>query len=199
MSAVTRWKPRRVFCTEQPNPPEGPGVEHVVKFRQGKAGTGALTSEVVCGWLLKAGSVPVLDGRLVHASDRFAASCKTKAEIPYPIEAGLHFGTVWRPDLQAGPPLRIEDLASPQELVDLWVFDSWFCTTDRSVYGNILLSHAGGGKYHLVAADQSDGFGGARRLADGSWKKYWDEACPRAPPLSYAISYQQGTILPRNR
>lgn len=189
MSTVSRWKPRRVFCSERQNQSEFPAVEHVVKFRQGKAGTGALISEVVCGQLLRAGDVLVLDARLVYASEGFAASCKTKEEIPYIIDAGLHFGTIWRPDLQAGPPLRIEELANPQELVDLWVFDCWFCTTDRSVYGNILLEHIGGGKYHLVAADQSDGFGGAGRLADGSWKK-----CLQEPKAAETLNFLDRAI-----
>jgi hypothetical protein len=172
MSAVTRWKPRRVYCSNELNPTEGSGVEeYVVKFRQGKPGTAAVISEVVGGQLLRAGDMPVLEARLVSASKAFARSCKAKSEIPYPVQPGLHFGTVWRADLQAGPPQRIEQLADPQELVNLWAFDSWLCTTDREVYGNILLQHRGGDRYALIAADQSDCFGGAGAFADGTWKK----------------------------
>ena len=68
MSRLTRWKPRRVYCTEDANHRDEPGIEHVVKFRQGKIGAAALISEVVCGGLLAAGGVPALDGRLVSVS-----------------------------------------------------------------------------------------------------------------------------------
>lgn len=96
MSRLTRWKPRRVYCTEDANHRDEPGIEHVVKFRQGKIGAAALISEVLCGGLLAAGGVPALDVRLVAVSPQFAASCATKTEIPYVIQAGLHFGTVLR-------------------------------------------------------------------------------------------------------
>ncbi len=34
MSRLTRWKPRRVYCTDDANHRDEPGVEHVVKFRE---------------------------------------------------------------------------------------------------------------------------------------------------------------------
>ena len=169
MSRLTRWKPRRVYCAEDANHRDEPGIEHVVKFRQGKIGAAALISEVLCGGLLAAGGVPALDGRLVAVSPHFAASCATKTEIPYVIQAGLHFGTVLRPDVENGPPFRIDDLADPQELVDLWAFDSWLCNIDRELEGNILLALSPDGRFRLVAADQSDCLGGSGRFADGSW------------------------------
>lgn len=136
MSRVACWKPRRVFCTEQPDHRDEPGVEYVVKFRQGPVGTAALISEVLCGSLLAAGGIAVLEGVLVAVSGQFAASYATKVEIPFAIDEGLHFGTVLRMDVENGPPLRIDDLAQPRELVDLWAFDSWLCNIDRELDGN---------------------------------------------------------------
>ena len=178
MSKVTRWKPRRVYCTEQGNHRDEPGVEHVVKFRQGMIGTAALISEVVCGCLLAAGGLPALEGRLVAVSPQFAASYATKIEIPYKIEPGLHFGTVLRFDVENGPPLRVGDLIDPQELVDLWAFDSWLCNIDRELEGNTLLMTSAGGRFRLIAADHSDCFGGAGRLADGSWSSVLENSAP---------------------
>jgi len=184
MSRVTRWKPRRVYCTEEENHRDEPGVEHVVKFRQGKVGTAALISEILSGSLLQAGGLSVLEGRLVSVSSRFAASCATKTEIPYAIEAGLHFGTLLRFDVENGPPLRIDHLAEPQELVDLWAFDSWLCNIDRELEGNTLLTLAPDGRFHLIAADQSDCLGGSGRFADGSWSKVIASPAP-APTLPF--------------
>ena len=69
------------------------------------------------------------------------------------------------------PPLKIDDLADPQELLDLWAFDSWLCYIDRVAEGNILLTLGEAAKFHLIAADQSDCFGGAARFASGEWKQ----------------------------
>jgi len=35
--------------------------------------------------------------------------------------------------MENGPPLRVSDLIEPQELVDLWAFDSWLCNIDREL------------------------------------------------------------------
>lgn len=69
-------------------------------------------------------------------------------------------------------------LAESQELLDIWAFDSWFCNIDRKTDGNTLLALAAGGKFHLIAADQSDCFGGAGRFADGTWRKVLNEDRP---------------------
>jgi hypothetical protein len=171
MSVLTRWKPRKVYCTVQADHGDQPGTEHVVKFRQGKPGTAAVISEVVATQLLAAGGVPVLDGRLIDASPGFAASYLGKMDVSYSIVAGLHYGTVLRHDVENGPPTAIGDLDDPEEVLDLWVFDSWLCTTDRILEGNVLMTPVSSTKVRLIAADQSDCFGGAGRLADGSWKK----------------------------
>ena len=68
-----------------------------------------------------------------------------------------------------GCSFRIDDLADPQELVDLWAFGSWLCNIDRELEGNILLALSPDGRFRLVAADQSDCLGGSGRFADGSW------------------------------
>lgn len=171
MATLTRWQPRRIACTEHPDHRDRPGVLHVVKFRQAKPeGAAALISELLCTQLLAAGGVLVLDARIVEVSRQFAASCVTKPEIPYTIEPGRHFGTVLCQDVDDGPPLDIDVVANPQDVVDIWAFDSWFCNIDRNTHGNTLLTPERGGRFRLIAADQSDCFGGATRFADGSWR-----------------------------
>ena len=178
MSRRTRWRPRRVLCTELADHSDKPGVTYVVKFRQGRVGTAALISELVCTKLLAAGGVLVLDPRLVHVSREFAASYVTKAEIPYTIEVGLHFGTVLLSAVEDGPPPNVEVVAEPQDVVDIWAFDSWFCNIDRNNHGNLLLSGGEHGRFRLIAADQSDCFCGAGYFADGSWRKKFETSRP---------------------
>jgi len=120
---------------------------------------------------LSAAAIPTLDRRLVAVSREFSISCQSKQEIPYTVEHGLHFGSVLLRNAESGPPHRIESLQNPQEIVDLWVFDSWVCNIDRATEGNTLLSLGDGGRFHVIACDQSDCFGGAARMADGSWKR----------------------------
>jgi hypothetical protein len=189
---LSRWQPRLVFCTEHADFRDRPGVRHVVKFARGPAGTAALISEVVAGHLLQAGGLAVLERRLVEVGPIFASSFNSKPDRPYEIEPGLHFGTVFLPDVVDGPPPNHDTLADPRELVDLWVFDSWLCTTDRTVRGNVLL-RAQGQKAYLIAADHSDCFGGAGRFADGTWRSVLDndKAAESTPFLPTAI-FQTG-------
>jgi hypothetical protein len=189
MSILTRWKPRRVFCTTQADHADKPGIEYVVKFRQDKAGTAALISEIIGTRLLAAGGVRVLDSRLVLASDEFASSYQGKNDVSYLVSAGLHYGTILRQDVENGPPLRREDLAEPCDLLAIWAFDSWLCTTDRKSEGNLLLVPASARQFHLIAADQSDCFGGAGRFADGSWKQVLTER-----GAAESVSFWQGVV-----
>jgi hypothetical protein len=190
MGVLSRWRPRRVFCTERADHADRPGTLHVAKFRQGPVGTAALICEVVCGHLLQAGGLRVLERRLVSVSVGFALAFNVNPDRPYEIDPGLHFGTVLRTDVVDGPPLNLADLADPQELLDIWAFDSLFCTTDRTVTGNLLLEYDGAGKAHLIAADQSDGFGGAGRFADGSWRTVLN-----ASKAAETVPFYQAAIL----
>jgi hypothetical protein len=190
MSLLSRWQPRRVFCTEHADHADRPGTLHVVKFRRGPVGTAALISEVVCGHLLEEGGLRVLDRRLVEVSDGLARAFNVNPDRPYEIEPGLHFGTVLRSDVVDGPPLELAELADPQELLDVWAFDTLFCTTDRAVTGNLLLEHDAAGKAHLIPADQSDGFGGAGRFADGTWRNVLDGHAAAA-----TVPFYQAAIL----
>src|SRR5262245_8762317 len=122
MSLLTRWKPRRIFCTTQADHSDEPGVEHVVKFRQGPVGTAALISEVLGTGLLAAGGVRVLDRRFVMVSEGFGGSYRGKTDVTYPVQPGWHYGTVLRHDVENGPPMAVSDLADPQELLTLWAF-----------------------------------------------------------------------------
>ena len=165
---VTRWRPRRVFCTARRNHADTPGVEYVVKFQQGREGAAALISEVICHGLLQACRVATLEAALVSVGERFAASYEG-TDVPYAVLPGLHFGTVRRNDVLPGPPVDAASLTEPAEFVRLWVMDSWFMNIDRDVYGNMLLVPGRDRNWHVVAADQSDCFEGAAFLANGSY------------------------------
>jgi hypothetical protein len=175
MSEVSRWMPRKVFCTEHADRSDIPGLPYVVKFRQGIQGTCALISEVVCNNLFRLGDIKVLDARFVLVSENFAASYRSRTEIGYRIEDGLHFGTRLKSNVEDGPPEDIDDIEDLQQLIDIWVFDSWVCNIDRTIHGNILLELGLNGKFQLIASDQSDCFGGSGCLADGQWKKIMRE------------------------
>jgi hypothetical protein len=124
MGELTRWKPRQVFCTEQADHQDAPGELHVVKYRQGKVGTCALISEVLCGQLLTLAGIPTVEGRFVFASSDYAARHKAIPGIPYLVEPGWHFGSPFITG-HPGPPKKLALLASPQEVVNLWVSDTW--------------------------------------------------------------------------
>lgn len=169
-SNLTRWKPRQVFCTRQPDHGDKPGERYVVKYRQGRPGTCALISEVVCGCLLRSAGIPSVECSLVHVSQSLAARYRSMSEMLYRVEPEWHFGSLFH---DRGTPgelraLALTDLSAPQETVDLWVFDTWVCNIDRTVHGNIIRVPAGE-KIGLVAVDQSECFSGSGCLADGSW------------------------------
>ena len=173
--AGTRWEPRRVFCTRTANHRDAPGPLHVVKFRRtgDPVSTAASISEIVCHILLKALGIPTFTPALVRVSASLARQYARHPDIGYSIPAGLHFGTVYRPDVifvdpVPAPLLFWERLAAPEELIAIWAADSWFMNLDRAVYGNMVLAPAAGDRWHLLAADQSDCFLGASALADGS-------------------------------
>ncbi len=110
MADYTRWKPRQVFCTEQPDHQDTPGELHVVKYRQGKAGACALISEVVCGQLLRLADIPAVEGRLVFASDDFAARYQSIPDVPYRVEPGWAF---WQSIAVKGHPGAGEKAGRP--------------------------------------------------------------------------------------
>jgi hypothetical protein len=166
----TRWRPRRADCTEHEDRSDAPGKKHVVKYRQGPVGTCALISEVLCYNLLKAGGLRTLDARYVDASPGFAASCRAKSDIPYKVVEGLHFGTLLKLNVENGPPTKLSQIEDPQEIVDIWVFDCWVCNIDRELDGNTLMVYEGGKGFYVIAADQSDCFGGSESLSNGRWK-----------------------------
>ena len=173
--AGTRWEPRRVFCTRTANHRDAPGQLHVVKFRRtgDPASAAASISEVVCHVLLNALGVRTFAAAFVRVSVSMARRYARHPDVGYSIPAGLHFGTVYRPDVIFVDPLRAaplswDVLADPSELIAIWAADSWLMNLDRAVYGNLILEPGAAGKWHLLAADQSDCFLGAGALADGS-------------------------------
>ncbi|MBI3910934.1 MAG: hypothetical protein HY320_08365 [Armatimonadetes bacterium] len=170
LDVKTRWEPRRVWCTRTADHADAPGQEYVVKFRRPGTGTAALISEVVCHALLQALGLPSLVAARVSVGERMARSYNDARTVDYEVLPGLHFGTAWRPDVQAGPPESWEQLADPEELVRIWAADCWLMTPDRRTYGNILLADPDSmGRFHLIPADQSDCFLGSGSLQDGSY------------------------------
>jgi len=160
---LSRWKPRRVFCTSQPDHSDEPGNLYVVKFLQNQAGAAALISELICTSLYTLAGIRTLDSAIVHVSQAFADSYLTKVEIPYQILMGDHFGTVHRSDVETAQTLTYDQLAAPSEILRLWVFDTLVNNVDRDIYGNVLLSLTGANtqQFSVIASDQSDCFCGA--------------------------------------
>lgn len=197
--SLTKWKPRRVLCTTKKSHASSEEqasdtIEHVVKYRQGKQGAAALISEVVAGWLLEKGGLRVLDRRLVEVSREFADSCKEV--VPYPVTAGLHFGTVRKIQVEAGPPPCHKRLSDSQDLVDLWAFDTWLGTIDRDRHGNMLLELGGKSLFRIIACDQSDCFGGTTLFSDGAqWQTAFSNS-GAAPTLKciYPAIFDSGAI-----
>jgi hypothetical protein len=169
MEAAT-WKPRRVYCTTSPDHSDQPGILCVVKFCQGKRGAAAMVSEVLCRRLFEAGGISVLNALIVLVSENFSASWNETPDMPFPIIPGEYFGTIHRGDLAAGPPVALNQVKQPQEIVDIWVFDSWVCNLDRDTEGNVLMQPARDNSFRLVAADQSDCFCGSLVFSSGEWK-----------------------------
>jgi hypothetical protein len=163
-----------------------------VKYRRADAtSTAALISEVVSHALLQRLGIRTLEAVLVSVHPGFARACVVQGLTDYEIEAGLHFGTVFRPDVQPAAPetWTWEQLARPSNLITIWVADSWLMNLDRAVYGNILLEQAAVGAWNLIAADQTDCFLGAGALADGSCfgRSRSHGAAPYLPLLEYAF------------
>jgi hypothetical protein len=160
MTVATKWKPRRVECTGAPDHSDAPGIMFVVKYASGKEGCACAISELICTQLLGKVGLRTLDPHLVSVSPSFAASCNLKMDLRYAVSPGYHYGTTLKTDVDDGPPLSLGDLFEPNDLVLLWVADTWIGNIDRPVYGNTLLELAGSSSFHLIASDQSDCFGG---------------------------------------
>ncbi len=190
MGGLTRWKPRRVICTTDSEHRDQPGREYVVKYAQGQDGTAALISETVCHGLLEAGGLSTLEAAIVEVSERLSASYRATG-LPFPVEPGQHFGTVWRDDVTPAPPAHYEDLDDPSEIIDVWVFDSWLMNIDREVHGNLLMCHRESRSgWTLIPADQSDCFGGATVLQSGAYRvsaASWGRATSHSGMLQRAI------------
>ena len=164
----TRWEPRKVFCTKTQISSNEHGIRYAVKFRRGcRESAAANISELVASTLLREMNIKTFDVALVSVSNEFAYSYNKKGNLGYNVDAGIHYGTVFNIDIDPGPPILWEEMAAPQELIELWVADSWLMNIDREVHGNIAMIQ-NGGAFHLLAADQSDCFLGSGRFAGGS-------------------------------
>jgi hypothetical protein len=121
---------------------------------------------------------------VVKVNSAFAASCNFKSDFLHPIKEGEHYGTLLLVDVEDGPPLSLVDVSQPWELVLLWVVDTWIGNIDREINGNTLLQHAGSGRFHVIAADQSDCFGGASNFSsDGFPTDFLKQGSAPAPAI----------------
>lgn len=194
MSLLTRWKPRRVVCTQDAGHADLPGLLYVVKFAQGKPGAAALISEVICTEVFKRAGLATLEPVLVSVSPAFAASCNLKSDFPYKIQPGYHFGTIHKNDVEAGPPLGYDDLYDPTQLIDIWVFDTWVGNIDRECEGNTLLRVTKDGTFDLIASDQSDCFCGAKVFCSNEFESSFRKRgrSPSVGFLPYVIAANDG-------
>jgi hypothetical protein len=166
----TRWSPRKVLCQS----PEGDIKHYAVKYRRDKESTAAAISEIVGHGILQILGVTTLEPAVIEATEALAQSYRATGDITYNIFVGEHFGTLLRLDfnpveLDAPGSLLFEQIAHAEDIVRLYVADSWLMNLDRGVFGNVLLELTNAGKWRIIAADQSDCFLGARSLADGSY------------------------------
>lgn len=169
MGKMTRWQPRKVYCTASTDHSDLPGELCVVKFCKGRTGAAAMISEVVCHGLFQAAAIPVLDIRLVAVSASFAASWNDTKEVPFkPLPEGRYFGSVHEDNVVPGPPNKLVDVVAG-DLVDIWVFDTLICNLDRNTEGNILLRVSPRKAARCIAADQSDCFCGSESFGNGTF------------------------------
>jgi hypothetical protein len=193
MANWSKWKPRRVECTCSANHADTPGRMFVVKYARENVGSACTISELVCTQLLSELGIQTLKPFIVEVSTGFAASCNFKSDFPYKISAGPHFGTLLETDVVDGPPIAIDDVIKPFDLVLLWVADTWMGNIDRENHGNTLLKLGGGGKYQVIAADQSDCFCGTSQFcARGFLEVFRRQGPAPAPGLLTAAIYLTG-------
>jgi hypothetical protein len=193
MADWSKWKPRRVQCTNSANHTGLPGETYVVKYAAGSSGCACAISELVCTQLLSELGICTLNPFIVEVSTSFAASCNSKLNLQYPIIPGPHFGTLLDRDVANGPPIALNDLARPFDLVLLWVADTWIGNIDRGVEGNTLLKPAGSGRFHLLASDQSDCFCGASQFCGASFPDvFLDVGKSPAPKVLASAIYSTG-------
>ncbi len=193
MAGWSKWKPRRVECTTTADHATLPGRMFVVKYAREGEGCACAVSELVCTQLLSELGIQTLSPFIVEVSTGFAASCNFKSDFPYKISAGPHFGTLLETDVANGPPIAIHDLLEPFDLVLLWVADTWLGNIDRENHGNTLLKLAGGGKYQMIAADQSDCLCGTSQFCGGGYREALRRSGPApAPKLLPASIYLNG-------
>jgi hypothetical protein len=126
-------------------------------------------SELLAALAFKAVDFKCLEPVIVFASDDFARLCADNDAFDYNIAAGYHFGTLFRHDLESGPPTTVEQLADPLEVLRLWVLDCWLMNIDRDQHGNVMLEPAQKGKWSLVASDNSECFYGSGYFQTGDY------------------------------
>lgn len=193
MAHWSKWKPRRVECTVTANHQDRPGRMFVVKYAREREGCACAISELVCTALLAALGIQTLSPFIVEVSQGFAVSCNSKSDFPYAISPGPHFGTLLDLNVENGPPIAIDDLLRPFDLVLLWVADTWTANIDREKHGNTLLKLTTGGKYQVIAADQSDCFCGTSRFCSARFPEHlMNEGPAPAPALLPAAIYLAG-------
>ena len=188
MANWSKWKPRRVECTTTADHGKLPGHMFVVKYAREGEGCACAISELICTQLLAELGIHTLSPFIVEVSTGFAASCNFKSDFPYKIPPGPHFGTLLETDVVDGPPIALDDLSRPFDLVLLWVADTWMGNIDRENHGNTLLRLVGGEKYEIIAADQSDCLCGTSRFCGGEYQEVLLNTGPAPAPRLLAAS-----------
>ncbi len=168
----TRWVPRKVTCATARDVDTCERRDYVVKYRCDDSGNlrrrmesaAMCISELVSTLLIRAAGLTVFDPALVYVSDDMAHTYHAYATN---VLEGHHYGTVYLPVAERDLPSPVErQLRNPSDPIRLWALDTWLGNMDRGTHGNTaFVPHAK--RWDLLAADQSDCFGGAGEFAGG--------------------------------
>lgn len=170
----TRWSPRKTECDKSSDHLASDRVIIMVKYRRDndsmslRSSTAMSISELLCALFIKNIGLECFEPVMVHVNDHYALSCRHDSSFSYTVIPGLHYGSIFVDDLSPAPEKVYDILERPDDLLRLWVLDSWLYNIDRATYGNAMLRKFNG-KNILIAADQSDCFGGAISFSDDSF------------------------------
>lgn len=183
----SRHKPRKVLCRFC----DGTVHPCSVKFAWNPKAAAACISELTTTQTLRhVRHVKTLESVIVRSSDSIYEAAT--GSYPDPIDnIGLHFGTVWRDDVDNGPAF-VSDRVDFGSLFTLYVYDVWLRNLDRRTTGNTLLFPFAGATA-VIASDNSDCFGGCETFIRGA------EAITRASSSAeVALQREDGGAVPWN-
>lgn len=128
----TSTEPCLVRCSD--------GNSYYVKFAQNPEGPRVLVNEFVAGSLAVLLDLPVPKFKFIHVHQEFIDTYST--ELPYPVTAGIHFGSQEVKKVLVITNGKMLDEISNREIVPmLLLFDHWIHNVDRDKNkGNLLLN-----------------------------------------------------------